>query len=56
MIPFNIKTDISLKKVITRPYLCRTYPVTALAICGNYCAFTYIRLLIEKQAGYSHDK
>ncbi|MEQ5052886.1 MFS transporter [Klebsiella michiganensis] len=56
IIPFDLKKDISLKKVITRPYLRRTYPVTALAICGNYCAFTYIGLLIEKQAGFSHDK
>ncbi|MFC0226940.1 MFS transporter [Serratia aquatilis] len=46
----------SLMRVITQPYLRRTFPVTALALCGNYCAFTYIGPLVETQIGISHAK
>ncbi|CDM90917.1 membrane protein of unknown function [Xenorhabdus bovienii] len=47
---------IAIKEIITQPYLRRTFPVTALALSGNYCAFTYISPLLENRAGISHEQ
>ncbi|CDH03644.1 MFS transporter [Xenorhabdus bovienii] len=47
---------IAIKEIITQTYLRRTFPVTALALSGNYCAFTYISPLLENRAGISHEQ
>ncbi|WJV56169.1 MFS transporter [Prodigiosinella aquatilis] len=47
--------DTSLLGLLTRPYLRRLFPVTALAICGHFCAFTYIGPILEDAVYISHD-
>ncbi|WP_434526853.1 MFS transporter [Photorhabdus asymbiotica] len=45
---------VSLIKLISRPYLRRTFPVTTLALCGHFCALTYIGPILETRVGIMH--